>query len=154
MVWRMITSWTATTTALIAVVGWWALQVLPPASYYFDANHMQVADAPAGAEIILFVDREIKRPVYGRWTVTVRKQTDDGWELACVPARGVSDYFPQAKLPDPLTLSWWTDGQCTLAEPGKYFITTTWSFEPQGLPGVRTTRPLVSNIFTITEVEG
>jgi hypothetical protein len=131
---------------------WWAAQVLPTAAFWFDARTMVVPDAPLSADVVLVVDREIKRAVYGRWTVTVRRQTEDGWTLACPPSRGSSDYNPKASLPDALTLDWWTDGQCAISEPGRYFITTTWTFEPRRLPGTRTTAPLVSNVFTIAEV--
>ena len=153
MVWRIVTGWKATLAAFLAVAAWWALQVFPTASFYFTANHMMVPDSPQDADVVLFVDREVKRPVYGRWTVTVRRYEGEGWSLACPPSRGSSDYFPQASLPDPLTLAWWTDGQCTISEPGRYFITTTWSFEPRRFPGTRQSAPLVSNVFTIAEIE-
>ena len=153
MVWRIVTGWKVTLFSFMAVAAWWAIQVFPTASFYFTANHMMVPDSPQGADVVLFVDREVKRPVYGRWTVTVRRYEGNGWALACPPARGSSDYFPQASLPDPLTLGWWTDGQCSITEPGRYFITTTWAFKPRRLPGTRQSRPLVSNVFTIAEVE-
>ena len=153
MVWRIVTGWKVTLVSFLAVASWWALQVFPTASFYFTANHMMVPDSPQGADVVLFVDREIKRPVYGRWTVTVRRYEGEGWSLACPPARGSSDYFPQASLPDPLTLAWWTDGQCEISDPGRYFITTTWAFEPRRLPGVRQSLPLVSNVFTVAEID-
>lgn len=163
MVWRTLKSWTFAWGAAFAVAGWWILQVLPTASWYFDAKAMLVPDAPLGDPVVMAVDREIHRPIHGTWIVTVRKQegcnegvcenpgTGGGWVVYC-NAIGESDYTPRASLPDPLDLEWWTDGQCRLDEPGRYFITTTWRFYPPGLPGNRRTRPLVSNAFRITEV--
>ena len=153
MVWGIVTSWTATVTAFLAVALWWALQVFPAASFYYEARSMIVPDLPHGADVVMLVDREVKRPVYGRWTVTVRRYEGGGWVMACAPARGSSDYSPQASLPDPLTLDWWTEGQCEITEPGRYFITTTWAFEPRRLPGTRRSVPLVSNVFAIAEIE-
>ena len=154
MVWRLATSWAATIAMLFIVLGWWAMQVFPPATYYFEARHMIVPDAPTGAGVVLFVDRDIHRPVFGRWTVTVRRQAGEGWVQACAPAHGSNNYLPESVLPDPLTLEWWTEGQCSLTEPGRYFITTTWAFEPRRLPGTRRSAPLVSNVFAIVDIEG
>ena len=154
MVWRFVSSWTGTLLAFVAVALWWALQSLPTSGYYFRASSMVVPDVPVSADVVLLVDREIVRPVYGEWVVTVRRYTGHGWTLACPPARGASDYSPQAALPQPLTLDWWTEGQCNITEPGRYFISTTWKFHPRRLPGTRRTAPLVSNVFTVAEVEG
>jgi hypothetical protein len=112
---------------------------------------MVVPDSVVGSDTVLLVDREIHRPVYGDWTVTVRKHVGDGWVLHCV-ATGGSDYSPLASLPDPLTLDWWTLDQCPDMTAGTYFITTTWAFRPPWLPGYRRSPPLVSNAFRVMEI--
>ena len=152
MVRRLIASWTFGWVALLAVAIWWAASVLPTSRWWFEATTMLIPDTPSGEPIIMVVDREIKRPVYGSWTVTVREQGEGGWALQCV-ASGSGDYHPNAILPDPLTLDWWTDGQCDTLGPGTYFVTTTWAFRPRGVPGYRRSPPLVSNAFRVLEVE-
>jgi hypothetical protein len=87
--------WNVTLGALLAVVLWWAASVLPPSSFWFVARTMVVPDSVVGSDTVLLVDREIRRPVYGDWTVTVRKHVGDGWVLHCV-ATGGSDYSPLA----------------------------------------------------------
>jgi hypothetical protein len=151
---RFLRSWLGTWLAFVAVAMWWALQTLPTSNYWFEASNMLVPDVPRGGDVVLTVEREIKRPVYGDWVVTVRRYENGGWTLACSPSRGSGDYLPKAELPDVLTLEWWTEGQCSISEPGLYFITTTWKFYPRGLPGARRTSPLISNIFSIQEVAG
>jgi hypothetical protein len=143
--------WNVTLGALLAVVLWWAASVLPPSSFWFVARSMVVPDSVVGSDTVLLVDREIRRPVYGDWTVTVRKHVGDGWVLHCV-ATGGSDYSPLASLPDPLTLDWWTLDQCQDLTAGTYFITTTWAFRPPWLPGYRRSPPLVSNAFRVMEI--
>lgn len=152
MVRRVIQSWGFGLLSLLAVAIWWAANVLPTANYWFETSTMLVPDAPLGEPLVLIVDREIKRPVYGEWTVTVRRQQDGGWHLECI-ARGSGDYLPQATLPTPLTLEWWTEGQCSIRRAGTYFVTTTWAFRPLGVPGYRRSAPLVSNAFRVLEVE-
>jgi hypothetical protein len=109
--------WSVTLGALMAVVLWWAASVLPPSSFWFVARSMVVPDSVVGSDTVLLVDREIRRPVYGDWTVTVRKRAGDGWVLHCV-ATGGGDYSPLASLPDPLTLDWWTLDQCPGSDRG------------------------------------
>lgn len=150
---RALTSWKATIASFLVMLAMWAMFTLPRADYWFVAHTMVVPDVPAGAEVVLLVDREIRRKIYGRWTVTVRRVENGGWMLHCPPAYGSGDYHTQAVLPNPLTLAWWTEGQCDITEPGMYFISTTWAFDPDWLPGTRRTPPLVSNVFTVAEVE-
>lgn len=148
---RATTSWAGTIGALLAVLIWWAASVLPPSTYFFRTGPMLIPDTVIGADVVLIVDRQIRRNVYGRWTVTVRRQQDDGWLLHCV-ATGESDYSTAAVLPSPLTLDWWTLDQCPDLPTGTYFVTTSWAFYPPFLPGYRRSQPLVSNAFRVLEV--
>ena len=149
---RVANSWVVILTAFMAVAIFWAMSVFPRATYWFEATSMVIPNAPAGDDVVMIVDREVRREVFGSWTVTVRREGRDGWSLYCL-ARGDTDYTPVATLPDPLTLDWWTEGQCPALSPGTYFLTTTWAFNPSWMPGARRSHPLVSNAFQILEVE-
>lgn len=151
MVRGLINSWIFTWAALVIVAAWWGVHVLPRADHWAEFRSMVVADAPLGDPIIMEVDRIIHRPTFGEWHVVIRKQTRAGWSTFCT-ASGESDYSPDAALPDPLTLEWWTEGQCSLTEAGLYFIATTWRFQPPWVAGTRISPPLVSNTFSIVEV--
>ena len=150
---RALRTWKAAIAAFVFMVVWLAALNLPRADYWFVPISMIVPDVPHEGDVILFVEREIRRPAVGRWVVTVRRATEGGWTLHCPPAHGQSDYKPDSIFPEPLTLEWWTEGQCSVTEPGRYFISTTWWFDPDWLPGERRTPPLVSNVFTVTEVD-
>jgi hypothetical protein len=153
MVRRIVKTWGFAWLMFFAVIAWWASHVLPTSRYWFIAESMVIPDAPVGDDVLMIVNRTIKRQVFGEWTVTVRAQQENGWSIYCV-ARGESDYSPLAVLPDPLTLDWWTYGQCEPPPPGTYFVTTTWAFSPAWIPGPRRTPPLVSNSFRVLEVDG
>lgn len=150
MVARVTRSWSFAFATLIAVMLWWSLYIFPPASYWYNPQSMVVGRSSPDGPVILFVEEEIKRPVVADWRVVLRRKESTGWQTVCV-ANGRREYTPRSEMPDPLTLSWWTDGKCTATTPGSYFITTHWSFETTLLPGQRKTRPLVSNVF---DVEG
>jgi len=151
MVRRVIHSWPAIWVSFLAVALWWCLHLLPRATFWYEARAMIVADAPVGGDVVMAVDRTIHRDVFGEWAVIVRHQTERGWATYCA-AEGATDYDPRATLPEPLTLSWWTDGGCTINDPGLYFVTTTWMFHPEWAVGARISTPLVSNTFRVVEV--
>jgi len=151
MVRRLVSSWIFTWAAFLCVGAWWALHVLPRAEHWVQFGNMVVADVPLGDSVIMDVDRIIRRAAFGEWTVVLRRQQASGWNVHCT-AEGQGDYFPGAALPDPLTLEWWTEGQCEPKLPGLYFITTTWTFYPEWVAGPRVSLPLVSNTFRVVEV--
>jgi hypothetical protein len=152
MVWQLISSWLTAWLAALAVALWWGLHIFPRSEHWAEFRSMVIADAPVGDSVVMSVDRSIYRPVFGEWVVVVRRQRDDGWAVYCT-AQGQSDYQPDAVFPYPLTLNWWTEGQCSLNNPGLYFVTTTWTFYPGWVAGPRVSPPLVSNTFRIVEVE-
>ena len=152
MVRRIVNSWIVIWVALMLVATWWGLHIFPRSGHWVEFRSMVVADAPLGDPVIMQVDRTIHRPTFGDWHVVVRRQLAGGWGIDCT-ASGASDYFPGSALPDPLTLEWWTEGQCALTQPGLYFVTTTWTFRPEWVAGPRVSPPLVSNTFRIVEVE-
>lgn len=152
MVWKLTTSWLGTFVAFCIVAGWWALQTLPPASYWYQPRAIIVADADEAQPIVLLVDRVIRRPFRGEWNVTIRRRERHGWVVFC-SASGQTIYSPSSVLPETLTLSWWTDGQCEPLPAGEYTIYSTWTIFPELAAGTRTTGRLISNPFTIHSAE-
>lgn len=148
MVLRAVKSWTMALSMFAAVLLWWILAVLPTSTWWFEAHSLAIPDSVYGEEIILDVERDIHRQVSGEWTVVVRRLRDGGWSQYCV-ARGTSDYVPGARLPEPLTLDWWTEGRCSRLSPGTYIVTTSWVFEPRFTPTDRASPPLTSNPFRV-----
>lgn len=119
-----------------------------PSSWWLDVDRVAVFDSIAGADVILEVDRTIHRSFVADWSVVVRSYEEGAWTVWCT-ARGTSDYRPDAALPDPLTLSWWTDGECTTPPPGRYLISTIWTVRGRGgLPDKLVQS--VSNIFDVS----
>lgn len=112
---------------------WWpwllTLLLLPiqlwPPSYWFEVRSVLVSSVKQGDPVTMVVERNIKRPFRGDWDVTIRQWDGAGWVTYC-NANGASNYRPDARFPVPLTLKWWTDGQCTNFDNGRYKVTTTW----------------------------
>lgn len=115
-------------------------------SRWLDVVSVTVADSKVGEPVIMRVSRTIYSRFHASWIVSVRRVDHDGLELACV-STGESDYLPEAKLPDPLTLNWWTyPVQCKL-QPGRYRIDTVWRIDPQGYPSKIVSAS--SNVFEV-----
>ena len=131
----------------LAYLAFKAAVIFWPASWWFEVRRVLVFDAIAGAEVLMEVDREIHRPFLANWFVVVRRYNDGAWEVVCT-ADGSADYRPEAALPDPLTLDWWTQGACPSLPPGRYLVSTIWT-----IPGRRTLPDKVvqtaSNVFTV-----
>lgn len=123
-----------------------------PAGFWMSVERVLVFDGAADAEIIMDVDREIHRSFLADWSVVVRKYRDGAWVVDCT-ARGTSDYRPEAALPNPLTLDWWTDGACPSLPPGRYMISTIWTVQGRhGLPDK--VIQSVSNTFLVRQHNG
>lgn len=120
----------------------WAI----PASFWLDVGQIKVYDSKAGEPIRMEVSREIHRPFSGEWSVLVRKKRGEHWIVVC-PGYGMVNYRPDAELPDPLTLEWWTDGACPALAAGTYLLTTSWVLYPAYLP--RKMVQITSNEFTV-----
>ena len=153
MVQRVLRSWIFAWVAFWLVAGWWAVNSLPPASYWFAPQAMIVADVDFGEPIVIHVDRDIKHEVLARWYVTIRQFDGEGWQAFCT-ANGQATYSPEARLPEPLTLSWWTDGNCGALPPGQYVAVTSWVLEPIWSVGTRRTSPMTSNVFEVRGIGG
>ena len=145
---RIFASWSLPLVLLGVLLWYLALATYPRPSFWYQIEDIVVFDVPEGEEIVLDVDREIRRPFTARWSVLVREYSESasGWEIVCV-ARGHGDYRPDATLPEPLTLRWWTNGQCPQLEPGRYMISTVWRIDAPTLGERVVARD--SNIFVV-----
>lgn len=76
---------------------------------------------------VLKVDRQILRPLHMTFSVRVKGNGAHGWVDFCGMSSGVILYEPDAELPDPVTLDWWTWGECPTLPPGQARIVTTWA---------------------------
>lgn len=131
------------------LIGWLAAQMWP-ASYWLRVHNFAVFDGPADADVIMSVDREIRRPFEARRDVLVREIVGDGTVVVCLES-GSGDYRVDAALPSPLTLKSWTNGQCPSLPPGKYLVSTIWHIDAEPMPA-KVVRA-VSNVFDIQEIE-
>lgn len=104
-----------------------------PATWWLDVARVKVFDSEAGQPIHMEADRTIRRPFSGEWSAIVRRKRGKHWVVNCT-AFGMGDYRPDAALPDPLTLDWWTDGACSVLQAGTYLLTTSWVLYPAYLP--------------------
>ena len=139
-------SWGAFAAAAVWLTGFLAAH-LWPSEWWMSVNRVLVFDSPAGADVAMEVDRTIHRDFTADWSVLVRRYHEGSWVIACA-ARGTSDYRPDAVLPDPLTLDWWTNGECpSLSQHGRYFISTIWTIRGNMLPDK--TIQTASNVFTV-----
>lgn len=117
-----------------------------PASWWFEARSVYVADARETESPLIVADRTIYRPFHAEWRVRVWRHETDGEEVAC-EAIGGGDYRPTARQPRTVTLDWYSAGQCRDLPPGRYSLTVTWRIARGVLPPkvVRAS----SNIWTI-----
>jgi hypothetical protein len=132
---------------MLGVVLSYAVARLWPASWWLEVRSVLAFNSLHGADVVMQVDRTIHRPFTAEWRVLVRKLTPDGRvEIVCAAAGG-GNYRPDAALPDPMTLAWWTNGQCPNPPPGQILVSTIWTINT-GLPGQRSV-VADSNIFTV-----
>lgn len=84
----------------------------------------------------LWVDRIIHRPIHMRYTVRVMASDPQGWHEVCMAQGGPILYEPGNVLRQPVSLEWWTGGQCATLPSGRARIVTTWAPTPPGLQPV------------------
>lgn len=122
-----------------------------PAGWWMRVYSLQAHDTTEFGPLILDLDQFIYRPIQADWTLLVRKivPTDTGQQRLIVycQAYGTRQYHPDNSLPDILTISWWTNGQCSTPEPGEYVLTSAWALNPA--IGPDKTIMVHSNIFTV-----
>jgi len=102
------------------------LQIIPPPSTarYFDVR--SVSAERVGNTAHLHIDRAIYAPIEMSFAVRIMEDRG-GWHQVCKHESGVFQYRPEAELPVPVTLDWWTDGRCASIPPGPVQIITTWT---------------------------
>jgi len=125
--------------ALFLPVGLW------PASWWFEVKEINFSNTRQGEAIVMAVDRKVNRGFKGQWSVTVRQWDGAGWLTYC-NASGASNYRTESRFPVPLTLKWWTDGQCHELPVGRYKVTTSWEIDAAVLGKSIT---IDSNIFEV-----
>lgn len=109
----------------------------PEFSDYFEVN--SVTAKREGDTAVLAVERTIKRPILMQYSVRVFLMTKEGAVLDCAASGGPYRYRPDALLPMPITLSWWTDGKCQTIPAGRVQIETTWDAEEPDFPPISVT---------------
>jgi hypothetical protein len=96
-----------------------------PASFWLEVRAVRVFDSHAGHDVVMAVDRIIKRDFRGEWVASIRRLEQGKWVSFCT-AMGVTNYGSDSELPDPLTLQWWTYPDCHPLPVGKYQMRTSW----------------------------
>lgn len=98
----------------------------PKTSDYFEVGY--VTGQRVGQSAELTVNRAIKAPLHMRFTVRVMEQEPAGWNEFCnMSSDAAILYQPNAVLPEPVTLDWWTWGECPVLPPGPARVITTWT---------------------------
>lgn len=110
-----------------------AVSFAPKASLstYFEVH--SVTAERAGETAILLVDREIHSPINMAYTVRIMAEEGGRLVQTCKAESNTFLYLPTAKLPDRITLDWWTNGECAALPDGPALIVTTWDPDPSGL---------------------
>lgn len=130
------------------VVGLYLLAVaFPPATFWLEVKSVHVEDSRHGEAALMQVSRAIHRPFEAKWRVELEREVTDGRFLFLRSASGENQYGPQAVLPEPLTLDWWTYPQEWRPMPGHYRIETCWTIRVPGLFDRVTC--VVSNTFEV-----
>lgn len=89
-----------------------------------------------GSTAIFKVNREIHQPITMSYTVRVMVDKGGRWHQSCFATASPFEYSPDAILPDPIKLDWWTNGDCTTLPEGRVQIWTTWTPQLYGLAPV------------------
>ena len=122
-----------------------------PASRWFEVESIGVADAASGEPHRVEVDRRIKQAFTASWTVTVRREVEEGYAPVCARS-GRSDYLPDSVFPVDTDINWWMNippgPSCPDLAVGRYILTMVWIISVEGMP------PKVvreeSNVFEVT----
>lgn len=149
--------------ALIVLWAVWFLAATPnywlPLSFWYTVRSIHVANAFVNQPHYITFERDINRPFFADWTVTVRQRVGerDGEPIfrnisnrdgstACI-GRGSNDYTPNIGLPERLTLrGWYMDGQKCYLSPGAYITDTIWTLR---LGSASRIVRLRSNVFLV-----
>jgi hypothetical protein len=91
---------------------------------YFEVH--AISAERLGETATLKVNRTISKPITMSPTVRIMERGNIGWREYCIAEGPSIEYRPEAELPDPTPLSWWTWGKCPTLPEGDAQIWTTW----------------------------
>lgn len=114
----------------IGVVGLVTDSVVKLAPPPVTADFFEVSEVRAdrnGDTVSLWVDREIHRAIYMAASVRVLQPTPHGMQQVCIADGPTILYRPEAVMPQPVDLGWWTWGHCPMLPEGRTVIETTWT---------------------------
>lgn len=75
----------------------------------------------------IWVNRTVHRAIYMTATVRVMQPLRHGVEQVCIADGPTILYRPEAVMPQPVDLDWWTLGHCPILPNGRTVIETTWT---------------------------
>ena len=114
----------------IGVVGLVTDSVVKLASPPVTADFFEVAEIRAereGDTASIWVNRTVHRAIYMTATVRVMQPLRHGVEQVCIADGPTILYRPEAVMPQPVDLGWWTWGHCPILPDGRTVIETTWT---------------------------
>jgi len=106
----------------------------PTTNHFFQVQSISATRVGDSAQLV--IQRIVHAPIEMSFTVRVMGESDLGWQQWCKAESAVFQYRPEAVLPVPVTLEWWTDGKCPTLPPGPAQIITTWEPAARGLDAV------------------
>lgn len=111
----------------LVLVAWAGLAMIPAQALWFDPGDVVVSSSDIDHPPVIFFEREIKRPARISYSIVVRVIGTQS--PVCAPTVGPFEYRPDATLPDPIDLVWWTGGddRCWPRDPGEYIMETCWT---------------------------
>jgi hypothetical protein len=120
-----------TATLVLFFIGACTVGALAPASWWLEVRSVRVVDTVAGVAPVMHVDRQIHQDFLGTYIVDVERKQPDGRYTVVCSAYSRTNYRTDAKLPDPVTLDWWSwPIKCQL-QPGLYRVETRWVIEAE-----------------------
>ena len=122
-------------TALVAMFGLYsAMAALPPASYWFAVDRLEVHSGFVGEPVVIDYEREINQEFEAAWRVSVWQldPSSGQWVSYCVTPETTQTYRTGAALPSPVTLDWfaYTSERCYDLPAGTYYISGEWAINP------------------------
>jgi len=127
------------TMAAWIVVPWTGMlmDAAVPASRWFKVQEIQIGNVKAGSSPLMRVDRIINRNFTGHWTLTLRRETGEGYAAFCT-RHGRNDYHVGSVVPRESNLDWWMEvppnPPCPEIPPGQYMVSMSWTLEIPGFP--------------------
>lgn len=120
----------------LVLAGWVYIGLVAvPLSWYIDVRSIDVFSAPTPEQVIMKVDRSVRRNFAGYYQVTVRRNPSG--VFVCSTGRSVLiHYLTTRELPQPLHLWWWMGSKQSVLDcedneftNGGYYLETCWTVE-------------------------